>query len=100
MQNVFAPEVFVEDVAAMKISEKRVLIKPDYSVTPNKLPQHILSFIIGFAVGFVVLFVFYKVLPLSFIGGAAFGAAYISIGAQNAITKRRKRLRLQFRDML
>ena len=79
---------------------RRVLTKPDYDTTPNRLPDHILSFIIGFALGFVVMHVYYLILPLSLVGGALFGFAYIFIGSAGAIKKRKTRLRLQFRDML
>jgi tight adherence protein B len=74
--------------------------RPVYSVTPNKTPQHVFSFLKGFVLGFVILFVYYKLVLLSAIGGLAFGAAYIFIGAQNAITKRLTRLRIQFKDLL
>jgi tight adherence protein B len=100
MSNVFAPAAVVEESAVRTKQPARVSAKPDYSVTPNELPQHILSFLIGFLLGFVILFVYYKIVLLSIIGGAIFGAVYISIGAQNAIHKRRKNLRIQFRDML
>ena len=74
--------------------------KPNYSITPNKTPQHVLSFLVGFALGFVVLFVYYKIVMLSIVGGAVFGVVYILVNGQNAIRKRRNKLRLQFRDML
>ena len=96
--NIFAQpeaEVTVASGAAIKMPGK-----PDYSITSNKLPQHILSFLIGFAIGFVVLFVYYQLIWLSIAGGLIFGTIYIFIGAQNAINKRMKHLRMQFRDLL
>ena len=78
----------------------RSLIIPNYSVTPNKLPQHIFSFLTGFVLGFIILFVYYKIPLLSLAGGIIFGIVYIFIGAQNAVKKRLKNLRTQFKDML
>ena len=98
-ENLFAPtqqEERIERPAGVQ----RTLVKPDYSVTPNRLPDHILSFVIGFALGFIVLHVYYAVLLISLTGGLLFGLVYIVIASQNAIKKRRYRLRLQFRDLL
>lgn len=95
MSNLFAPVASETEATVKTISTK-----PDYSITQNELPQHILSFLIGFVLGFVILFVYYKLIILSIIGGLIFGAVYISVSAQNAIHKRKKKLRMQFRDML
>jgi tight adherence protein B len=100
MSNIFAPVSSSEENTIKSKQTARTLAKQDYSITPNKLPQHILSFLFGFLLGFVILFVYYQFLPLSIIGGAIFGVVYIFIGAQNAIRKRRNKLRLQFKDML
>ena len=100
MQNNIFAQSDVEEVIAKTKQTARSLVRPDYSVTPNGFPQHTLSFLIGFLLGFVVLFVYYKLVFLSIIGGAIFGAVYISIGAQSAINKRIKRLRIQFKDLL
>jgi tight adherence protein B len=78
----------------------RARTKIDYSKTPNKTPQHIVSFLFGFLMGFVILFVYYQFIPLSIFGGAIFGVIYIFVGSQNAIRKRKKKLRIQFRDLL
>ena len=88
------------ETANNQMRTARSKIKIDYSATPNKAPQHVISFLFGFALGYVILFVYYKLLLLSFVGGAIFGIAYIFIAAQNAIKKRRTKLRIQFRDML
>jgi len=96
MSNIFAPIISAEKIKQSTCK----LTKPDYMITTNRLPQHILSFLIGFVLGFVILFVYYKLVVLSSIGGAIFGVVYISIGAQNAIKKRRKSIRMQFKDML
>ena len=100
MSNMFTPVGTVEHNAPIPKHTVHSSPKPDYTVSPHRLPQHILSFLIGFMLGFVILFVYYKVLVLSVIGGAIFGTVYISIRARNATKKRRKNLRLQFRDML
>jgi len=97
--NIFAQPQAQEAAAAPKRGT-RTLTKPDYSVTPNRLPQHVMSFLFGFGLGFIILFVYYKLVLLSLVGGLIFGVVYIYIGAQNAITKRRLRLRLQFKDLL
>ena len=79
---------------------RRTLTKPDYDKTPNRLPDHILSFLIGFVLGFLILYVYYKILLISLIGGGIYGYLNIFISARTAIKKRKTRLRLQFRDML
>ena len=96
-ENIFTAPITGEDGV---IEPANIHNKPNYDVTPNKLFQNIQSYIIGFALGFVVLFVYYKLLALAIAGGAVFGAAYIFVGAQNAIDKRRRNLRTQFKDML
>ena len=73
---------------------------PDYSTCPSGPLEHALSFLIGFAAGFAVLFIFYKLVPISIIGGAAYGVANIFVGARSAIKKRRAKLRIQFFDLL
>lgn len=100
MSNIFAPTSANGENVVKTRQTGHTSTKPDYSITPNELPQHILSFLIGFVLGFVILFVYYKLVVLSIIGGIVFGAVYISVGAQNAINKRRKKLRTQFKEML
>ena len=100
MANIFAPAPSVEEAVEKTKKNLHISTKPDYSVTTNELPQHLLSFLIGFVLGFVILFVYYQMVLLSIVGGTIFGVIYISVGSQNAINKRRKKLRLQFRDML
>ena len=100
-ENIFAPSQqggAAEQQAPAQA--RRILVKPDYSVSPHGLPDHILSFLLGFVMGFVVLYVYYKILILSIVGGALYGTAYIFIGAQSALRKRKIKLRLQFRDLL
>jgi len=100
MSNIFTPTPSNEETKVKTKQTVRISTKPDYSVTPNEMPQHILFFIIGFVLGFVILFVYYKLVLLSIIGGAIFGIVYIFVGAQNGIKKRKKNLRMQFKDML
>ena len=73
---------------------------PDYSVSPSGPLDHVIAFVVGFAAGFAVLFIFYKVVPLSCIGGGAVGIINIFISAQNAVKKRKTKLRVQFFDLL
>jgi len=99
MSNIFAPTSTVEGEANHRTSAKRVDI-PDYTVSPSGTFDHILAFAIGFAGGFAVLYIFYKIIILSIIGGAIFGVVNIFVSAQNAISKRKDKLRIQFFDLL
>jgi len=72
----------------------------DYTVSPSGIVDHILAFIIGSLMGFVIMFMFYKILVLSVVVGMVFGIVNIFRAAQNAITKRKKKLRTQFFDLL
>ena len=72
----------------------------DYSVSPSGVFDHMLAFLIGFVIGFGVLFMFYKIITLSAAGGIIYGMINIFISSQNAITKRKKKLRVQFFDLL
>jgi len=76
------------------------LVVPDYSQSPSTLFDHIVSCLIGFVAGFAVLFIFYKIIPLSIIGGAIVGTINIFAAEQNVIRKRMSKLRTQFFDML
>ena len=99
MSNMFA-EAPKEEEQAVKDEEMENIGIIDYTVSPSGLTDHILAFILGFILGFVILFVFYKLIILSIFGGGIFGFIYTFIAAQNAITKRKLKLRLQFFDML
>jgi tight adherence protein B len=50
--------------------------------------------------GFGVLFIFYRIVPFSIVGGAVFGVVNIFVAGQNAVKKRRAKLRVQFFDLL
>ena len=99
-KNVFAQTSMESQPEQSKKTEMPRLAVPDYTVPPSTVFDHILSFLIGFAAGFAVLFIFYKIIPLSILGGVITGAVYIFVAAQNAIQKRLKRLRVQFFDLL
>lgn len=99
-KNVFAQTSMESQPEQSKKTEMPRLAVPDYTVPPSTVFDHILSFLIGFAAGFAVLFIFYKIIPLSILGGVVTGAVYIFVAAQNAIQKRLKRLRVQFFDLL
>ena len=73
---------------------------PDYTANPSSAADHAIAFLTGFALGFVVLYIFYKIIILSIVGGILSGTVYIFVAAQNAISKRKKNLRVQFFDML
>ena len=102
MANVFSPnqQQQPEQYTADAHDDARKLSKPDYSKSPATLFNHVIAFIIGFALGFGIIFVYYKLLLLSIIGGVTFGIIYIFISSQNMITKRRRKLRTQFFDLL
>jgi len=78
----------------------RSTILPDYTKSPSVVVDHILAFFTGFAAGFAVLFIFYKIVPLSIIGGAIIGTVYIFTAAQGALKKRKVKLRVSFYDLL
>ncbi|AZN39937.1 type II secretion system F family protein [Paenibacillus albus] len=73
---------------------------PDYTVSPSGLFDHIVAFLIGFVAGSMVLFIFYKIMILSIIGGAIVGTVWIFVSSNNAINKRKRKLRVQFFDLL
>lgn len=99
-RNMFAVEW--EEPAQTHKEQKEVSFgsAPDYSASPCTILDHIVAFFIGFVAGFAVLFIFYKIIPLSIAGGVIVGIVYIFVSEQNAITKRKSKLRTQFYDML
>jgi tight adherence protein B len=96
--SIFAPTV--EETTQSATPSARHLRTPDYSASPSGLFDHIVAFLIGFVAGFAVLFVFYKIIILSIIGGALVGVAWIFVSSNNAINKRKRKLRTQFFDLL
>jgi tight adherence protein B len=99
MANLFAPTPIEEEENSRQASVRRVNI-PDYTLSPSGMPEHVLAFSLGFAAGFAVLFIFYKIILLSLVGGAVFGVVNVFVSAQNAIVKRKQKLRVQFFDLL
>ena len=81
-------------------SSSRNIVLPDYTRSQSTMIDHCVSFIIGFAAGFLTLFIFYKIVSLSVIGGAAIGIAGIFVAAQGTLKKRTAKLRAQFFDLL
>ena len=79
---------------------KTISAAPNYDLSPFKPVDYVVSFFIGFAIGFSVLYIFYKIIPLSLFGGGIIGIIYIFVAAQNAIKKRKLKLRTQFFDLL
>jgi len=82
-----------------KIESESISV-PDYSRSPCKTHDYIIAFLAGFAVGFLVIFIFYRLIPLSIIGGWIIGAVNIIVSARRTVIKRRIKLRLQFYDLL
>lgn len=103
-QNMFADtprETEEEEYLQAREMERLARLKPpDYTASPCTFGDHVTNLLIGFAVGFIVLFIFYKIIPLSLIGGSVIGIVNIFLGEQRAIQKRLKNLRIQFYDML
>ena len=93
---VWAPQV-KKHGKHMRIKKRAI---PDYTRSPSGPLDHALAVLIGFTAGFAVLFIFYKIVPLSVIGGAVLGIINMFIAAQSAIKKRKVRLRVQFFDLL
>ncbi|GHU93293.1 hypothetical protein FACS1894208_02530 [Clostridia bacterium] len=99
--NIFAPDIEeTAQTATTPSTSARRLKTPDYSVSPSGLFDHIVAFLIGFIAGFAVLFIFYKIVVLSILGGGIVGAAWIFVSSNNAINKRKRKLRIQFFDLL
>jgi len=73
---------------------------PDYKASPSGVFDHIAAFATGFGAGFCVLFIFYKITGLSVTGGLVYGLINVFVASQNAIIKRKRRLRVQFFDLL
>lgn len=98
--NMFAVTSREEGAQPLARPEQRRIAVPDYSASPATFFDHIIAFLIGFAAGFAVLFIFYKIIPLSIVGGVTVGAVYIFIAARAAGQKRVRALRTQFFDLL
>ena len=76
------------------------LFPPDYQASPCTAFDHILAFLTGFAAGFAVLFIFYKLVPVSVVGGLLVGIVNIFTSERASMKKRIFKLRIQFFDML
>lgn len=83
----------------MKSNETTIVI-PDYTHSNLKLQDHVLSFAAGFAIGLLILFVFYRIIPLSIIGGALLGTFNIFVAKRKSVKQRLLKLRVQFYDLL
>ena len=97
--NRFAPLSYVNYSEPPQQMNGNVVI-PDYTLDTSSLFERLVAFLIGFVAGFIILFIFYKITLLSIGGGAVFGLVYILIAQQNALKKRRIKLRIQFLDLL
>ena len=99
-KNFFAQTIEEYEGPPLKQRETAHVVVPDYSVPPSTLFDHLFAFLIGFVAGFALLFIFYKIIPLSILGGVMIGGAYIFVAARNAAQKRLRKLRVQFFDLL
>jgi len=99
MSNLFTPAPSAEARIHKPAIAKHIQV-PDYMASSSGFFDHALAFAVGAAAGFAVLFIFYKIIVLSIIGGCVIGVVNIFVAAQSAVDKRRKKLRLQFFDML
>lgn len=97
--------LFAGGAAAAGVQEKTAA-KPgktapiDYAEPPSGILFCITSFLIGFAMGFAVLFIYFRIIPLCIAGGAVTGGVYIFVAQNNAVVKRKTKLRAQFYDLL
>ena len=98
-KNLFAPTKQAETPPPQQ-SKHRGATVLDYSVSPDKLGDHIIAFLVGFLAGFAVLYIFYQIWVLGLIGGLVVGVVNIFVSAQKAIQKRMIKLRMEFFDML
>ena len=73
---------------------------PDYYHSQSTAIDHLIAVAVGFAAGFLVLFIFYKILPVSLIGGTLLGILNIFVAMHSAVKKRLLKLRVQFFDLL
>jgi len=77
------------------------LIKvPDYKQNPLTPLDYAVAVLFGFVMGFIILFIFYRIIPLSIVGGLILGIINIFISIHGAILKRITKLRIQFFDLL
>ena len=97
--------LFAGGAAAAGVQEKTAA-KPgktapiDYAEPPSGILFCITSFLIGFAMGFAVLFIYFRIIPLCIAGGTVTGGVYIFVAQNNAVVKRKTKLRAQFYDLL
>jgi tight adherence protein B len=96
--NIFMPDV--EETMQPVVTPARHLRTPDYAVSPSGLFDHIIAFLIGLVAGFAVIFIFYKIIILSIVGGTIVGVVWIFVSANSTIGKRKRKLRVQFFDLL
>lgn len=72
----------------------------DYAKPPSGILFCAAAFLGGFALGFAVLYIYFRILPLCIAGGAITGVVYIFVAQNNAVIKRKTKLRAQFYDLL
>lgn len=72
----------------------------DYHIYVMNKKERMIAFLVGFAAAMTVMFLFFRSVPLAALCGAAAGAWIQNYYAENLCKKRKKRLLMQFRDML
>lgn len=72
----------------------------DYHIYEMDKKERITAFMLGFAVAMTVIFLFFKSVILAVICGAVTGIRIQNYYAESLCRKRKKRLLMQFRDML
>lgn len=99
-ENVFAAPSAEPVLKQQKAERTNRLEMIDYSRPPQTVSFCLAAFLIGFALGFAVLFVYFRIILLSIIGGVVIGSIYILVAQNNAVLKRKTKLRTQFYDLL
>lgn len=99
-RNLFAPTPSQAAAQTAPQPQQRQKTAIQYSQPPTTLSFIVLSFLVGFAAGFAVLFIYYRIPIISVIGGAIAGAGYVFAAQNNAVAKRKAKLRTQFYDLL
>ena len=98
--NLFAGSAAVASVQEKTAAKPGKTAPIDYAEPPSGILFCITSFLIGFAMGFAVLFIYFRIIPLCIAGGAVTGGVYIFVAQNNAVVKRKTKLRAQFYDLL
>lgn len=72
----------------------------DYDYISLNARDRLIGYLIGFAIGFLAIYTFFGILIVSLITGAFVGLKSIPIYQKHLLEKRKKKLLLEFRDLL